>query len=389
MRVLAVVWGLALVLVVPENKAQTTRRSAKDLQNSISREVRVIRSIEQKETTIAGQLEDIERDMQEQRQKLQTLRDSVRALTEKLAEMEADVRQSKEDLGTYFEGIKTNIVTLYKIKKSNKYNVLIDHKSYNDYMRSEKITEKIVSEDLRSISFFTDKLREYVRMRAVVRKQQEEVQRVRHQEFVREEALGQRKSEKIAFLARIKREKSLHEQALRELTDAQQRLSSMISNYETEEPAARQELPKNQVDLRLYKGHLEPPLRPGLVSATFGKRIDPLYKTEIFYKGVDFSGEAETQIEAVFGGRVIFANRFQGYGNLLIVDHGYGYYTLYAHLSRARKIVGEEIQAREVIGNLGDTESLKGPVLYFELRHNGKNLNPLDWFKRESYKLLK
>ena len=71
----------------------------------------------------------------------------------------------------------------------------------------------------------------------------------------------------------------------------------------------------------------------------------------------------------------------QGYGNIIIIDHGGSYYSLSAHVSKIFKRVGERVEGGEVIALAGDTGSLKGNCLYFELRHHGKPLNPLKWLR--------
>ena len=82
-------------------------------------------------------------------------------------------------------------------------------------------------------------------------------------------------------------------------------------------------------------------------------------------------------------GRVVHSGWFKGYGNLVIVDHGEGYYTLMAHLATLAKAEGDEVRAGEPVGTLGETGSLKGPYLYFELRQGTRPLDPLRWLTRK------
>jgi septal ring factor EnvC (AmiA/AmiB activator) len=84
-------------------------------------------------------------------------------------------------------------------------------------------------------------------------------------------------------------------------------------------------------------------------------------------------------VHAVAPGRVVHAGWFKGYGNLVIVDHGGGYHTLVAHLASMRTAMGEDVEAGAVLGTVGDSASLKGPYLYFELRERGKPVDPRPW----------
>ena len=84
-------------------------------------------------------------------------------------------------------------------------------------------------------------------------------------------------------------------------------------------------------------------------------------------------------IISVADGEIVYSDYFMGYGNLIIVDHGDSYYTVYAHAQTLLKRVGDRVKANEKIGTVGDTGSLKGPTLYFEIRHHGNTADPELW----------
>jgi len=87
-------------------------------------------------------------------------------------------------------------------------------------------------------------------------------------------------------------------------------------------------------------------------------------------------------VRAVADGKVVYAGWLRGYGNLMVLDHGDGYHTVVAHLGELERRVGEEVRQGEALGPLGDTGSLKGPYLYFELRHHGVAVDPQVWLVR-------
>ena len=87
-------------------------------------------------------------------------------------------------------------------------------------------------------------------------------------------------------------------------------------------------------------------------------------------------------MHAVADGRVVHAGWFRGYGNIVIVDHGDGYHTLVAHLGSMRTAVGEEVEAGAILGTVGDSGSLKGPMLYFEIREKQRPVDPAPWLRR-------
>ena len=96
---------------------------------------------------------------------------------------------------------------------------------------------------------------------------------------------------------------------------------------------------------------------------------------------LDLSAPAGAQIHAVFDGQVIFADYFKGYGNMVIVDHGGGFFSLYAHAATIMKKVGATVARNDIVASVGDTDSSKGPMLYFEIRYQGKPVDPSPWFR--------
>ncbi len=130
-----------------------------------------------------------------------------------------------------------------------------------------------------------------------------------------------------------------------------------------------------------YKGQLHIPVK-GKIISKYGPSTEGNYKAFTFQKGIDIKVERGEPVKSVFKGNVMFAQWLKGYGNLLIINHGDNYYTLYAHVEEIFKQKGESVETGEVIATAGDTGSIKGMCLHFEVRHHGKPLNPMKWLKK-------
>jgi murein DD-endopeptidase MepM/ murein hydrolase activator NlpD len=126
--------------------------------------------------------------------------------------------------------------------------------------------------------------------------------------------------------------------------------------------------PVNNKDLRRVGSH-------------FGMRIDPFYKVRKFHEGIDFTAPVGTEIYATGNGTVVDAGRNQGgYGNEIVIDHGYSYQTIYAHLSRIFVRPGQKVLRGQVIGYVGNTGKSTSPHLHYEVRKNGIAVNPIYFF---------
>ncbi len=134
-------------------------------------------------------------------------------------------------------------------------------------------------------------------------------------------------------------------------------------------------------DFAKAQGRLDWPLR-GEIIGHYGPERHPKWGTVVPNNGVDIAASIGTPVRAVAKGRVDYTSEdYESYGQMIILNHGDGYYTLYAHLSEISVTVGQEVAPGQQIGRSGDSGSLKGPELHFEVRKGGASLDPQGWLK--------
>jgi septal ring factor EnvC (AmiA/AmiB activator) len=185
----------------------------------------------------------------------------------------------------------------------------------------------------------------------------------------RKAALEGKRQEKSTLLFGIEQDKKLHERLLEELRRAAKDLEKKI-----------QQKPPSRVifeggDIRAQRGKLPWPVR-GKVYRRFDQ------PGAVRSKGIDIRAEPGTPVRAVWGGGVVYADWFRGYGKLMIVHHGRKDYTVVAHLSQLTKRKGERVETGEIVGHAGDTGSMDGCLVHFEIWHQGAAHDPLKWLKR-------
>ena len=122
----------------------------------------------------------------------------------------------------------------------------------------------------------------------------------------------------------------------------------------------------------------------GRIVSGFGVHKHPDLNVEVHRPGIDIVAPAGAEVQTVEGGRVLYADRLAGYGKMIIIDHGKRYYTVYGHLSKFDKAVGDRVERRERIAWVGDSAASGRPGLYFEVRKNGKPVDPVRWFRRSA-----
>jgi murein DD-endopeptidase MepM/ murein hydrolase activator NlpD len=124
------------------------------------------------------------------------------------------------------------------------------------------------------------------------------------------------------------------------------------------------------------------PVTSGWMSSYYGKRTDPFTGKPANHKGVDFAGKAGAEVLAVADGVVTWSSKRYGYGELIEINHGNGYSTRYAHNSENLVAVGDEVKKGETVALMGDTGRATGPNLHFEVLHQGKQVNPVNFIRQ-------
>jgi len=193
----------------------------------------------------------------------------------------------------------------------------------------------------------------------------------------RSEQLARERAAKRKLVARLHVDRATERAALVELETAARALEETLTSLR-QAPGGRS-APQGPPFASLRE-RLAPPV-DAPIAAAFGRVVDAEFKTETFRSGVEFDAPLGTAVEAVAAGQVRFAGWFRGYGKLVILDHGDEYFTVSGHLADIQVDVGDQVPARGVIGTVGDTGSLAGPRLYFEVRHGREPQDPHKWLR--------
>lgn len=180
--------------------------------------------------------------------------------------------------------------------------------------------------------------------------------------------------ERRALAEAVRGERKAAERLVRELAGAARKLEQEMRRFRGDGPAP----PAAPGGFAAQRGRLPWPTR-GRVEVTFGKRVDPSSDVVLVSNGLDIRAGQSQEVRSVFGGKVVYADHFEGYGRLLIVGHDGGWFTLYAHLESFTVRVGDRVNQYQVTGFVGDSGSTKGPYLYFEIRNGRKPVDPLRW----------
>ncbi|HKB08044.1 MAG TPA: peptidoglycan DD-metalloendopeptidase family protein [Candidatus Polarisedimenticolia bacterium] len=184
------------------------------------------------------------------------------------------------------------------------------------------------------------------------------------------------REQKGAVLSGLQREQTSQRALLADLIRVEGEIRALLERLAQPGPAE----PVPSLGFSRYRGTLDWPAK-GRLSVPFGNVRHPRFSTEVPHPGVDIAASPGQDVRAVFNGRVIFSDWFKGYGQMVVIDHGDSYLSIYGHVDERLVQAGQEVDRGEVIARSGQGGSFDEPGLYFEIRHDGKPEDPARWLR--------
>ena len=270
-----------------------------------------------------------------------------------------------------------HIRVLYKLSRTDMTKVLFFSDSFPELIRKHNYMIRIVACNVNVINRYSKNIEKVQQHKQFLKENEKSLKILTERTSLTRKQISRHKKEKSTLLAGVRSEKELYLGVLEELEQASRQLQALIEKLEK---GIGVDDAIGSKSFSFYKNKLSFPVA-GEVITCFGKQEDPEFSTISFNKGIEIVAEEGSEIEAIFDGTVIYSDWFKGYGNIVIIDHGGGYYTISGHASHLLNKVGDQVEKGDTIGLVGDTGSLKGSNLYFEIRHHGQPLDPLNWLK--------
>lgn len=213
--------------------------------------------------------------------------------------------------------------------------------------------------------------------RAVLTSRKDELGRLSSQKLRETEFLASSRGKRNTQLRQIRSEKTQLAGAMQEMVEAANRLESLIKDL-FESGAASYGGDGRHV--KRARGRLPWPVK-GKVIEGYGYREVGPKRARVPHRGLSIRAKIGTPVHAIADGAVAHTGRLRGYGQIVLVDHGGGYFSMYAHLAEIQSFVGQIILQGDPVGTVGDSGSLEGAQLYFELRVNRVQVDPVPWLR--------
>jgi septal ring factor EnvC (AmiA/AmiB activator) len=357
-----------------------SRKELGGIRKKLQEEKQRVKDIGRKESSVLSQLNTLERNLSKREKELKALDRQLKAVTRKVEQANEDLQALGQTISAQQRCLDERLLALYKYGEPGVPETLFSTRSPDEWLDLRRSMAAIVEQDRRLLDDFRQRQSIVGAHREQLRGDERELQQLKEKTEKKKKEVEKDRAEKGKLLNAVRNEKKIHLAAVQELEAASAQLQSLINRLEKEIRAkARQETATSPgKGFGALRGKLPRPVE-GRILSTFGKNENPQFHTFTVQKGIEIEAPLGAEIRAVYDGRVLYADWFKGYGKILIIDHGEGFYTLSGHASALLKGVGEEVRTGEAVALVGDTGSLRGPCLYFEIRQRGKPLDPAEW----------
>jgi septal ring factor EnvC (AmiA/AmiB activator) len=341
------------------------KKDLKDVKKELSLTKEKEKKIQGQETSILESLHAIEIELYDKEEELKQMEARLERTKERLQQAKDQIATLNREMEWTKEELFSRLVALYKMGRTPPEAILLTSESYLDLLRIDKFLKVIINFDSRLIDTYRYQVALKSRYQEELTKEQFQWERHISDVEQKKKEIERVRRTKRALLKSIKNQKSVYQKVIDELQERAKELQTLIVKLEREKHLLAYRKSKHDT----IKGKLIPPIQGKVIS---------LFK-ERGQNGIEIQAPMGAQIRAVLPGKVLYADWFKGFGNVVIIDHGDHTFTIYGYGSELLKKEGDIVSQGETIALVGSSGSLKGPCLYFEIRYQGKPQDPTQW----------
>jgi murein hydrolase activator len=378
--------GFALVfvtgLIAALAYAASADRDLDGIKKKIELEKRVLSQVKKKESSVVESLSQVEIELERKNKQLKQSTSKLDFVVSEMHKKQAEtvrLRESLEQRKTY---LARRADALYRWQRgASPLMILNGDLSLSSLLKRRYYLQSTVAFDREMVQSLNEQATRQETLTQELARKRQNVDAQRRELTEVKEAVQKEAQKKRELLASLREEKESRQRAVKDLEQAALRLQKMIEELSRRSAGKSSKEAPAGSGLESMRGKLEWPVKGQLIGG-FGKTKHHEFSTDVFRKGLEIEAPVGEEIRAVEKGKIVFADRFSGYGKMLIIDHGDRYYTVYAHLSDFLKKSGDPVKRGEAVALVGDSESLVGSKLYFEMRKDGRSIDPTPWFQR-------
>ncbi len=356
-------------------------KEAEDIHRKIEKSRHRVLTFTREEAAIVNSLNDIDLALNHARKRVSTLRLELAALRDKIIETGRASDNLKKRIEADEDYIFKRLSALYKMNWLGSIYVLASAQSMYELFKRKKSMEIILAYDEKIRQNLLDNKAKLQQILVVLNSQKMEKQSLEAGLKKQIEVMSDERVKRSKILVGIRNKRSLELALFESLNQAAANLNGAVKALNLEARQLKQKKNISPKSFSALKGLLNMPVK-GKIIVYFGPHKNKKLNLVNFQSGIEIKADRGEPIRAVFDGEILYADWFKGYGNMIIIDHGENYYTVYAHAEELFASKGDTIDMGDVVATVGDSGSMIGPSLHFEVRHHGKPMDPLKWINK-------
>ncbi len=320
-------------------------------------------------TRVKNLLVGIQAELDAANAELARIRNEQAILADKIAKNQAELEEAIAALHRRQEILARRVRAIYMYGQLNYLEVIMGSKSFSDFANRLELLKRIIRADFNLILEIRQRQAEIEAKRAELEAQKKEVDALEAEAAKTQQAIDEKRAEQQAVLDEASQQKEAAEQMERDLQADSQDIQRRIQQRAAGGGGVQ----------IVGTGQLSWPVSGGVITSPQGWRVHPIFGTSIYHAGMDIGVDEGTPVHAADDGVVVDADWLGGYGNCVIIDHGNGMQTVYAHNSALVVSAGQSVSKGELIAYAGSTGYSTGPHCHFEVRINGEPVDPMGY----------
>jgi septal ring factor EnvC (AmiA/AmiB activator) len=368
-----------------EQEIKTNQEKLETLRERAEEKRKAAREAARQERSVLERLGKADEALRATRDYLRRLELGQQTVEEQLKRTAVDLSWAEEELTTRRSELVRRMRYAYMVDKTRALEIVFSAESLASLLQRTAFLNRVLRQDRRLIEEVTARRVEVKETLARLQEQKAELDLLEGEKQKEERHYTSLQDERRRDLDTIRDQKAANEAAARELEQAATRMEQVLAELDRRrQEALRQKDPVfAELDLQDFganRGRLPWPVQ-GQIVTPFGRQVHPKYKTVTVCNGLDIAAPEGTAVFAVGPGIVDLVQWLPGYGETVIVNHGRGYYSVYGHLASVSVRPDDRVDPGHLIGTVGDTGSLKGVCLHFEIRQGGGAQDPQLWLR--------
>ncbi|MFP4466139.1 MAG: murein hydrolase activator EnvC family protein [Candidatus Goldiibacteriota bacterium] len=355
------------------------RAELENIRRKIEGERKKLRSEQKKETYTLKNLQHINKRIDLARRELEVFENNIEVTEKNIRAIRERIKESKKSIEERERAVREILQKQYKERNGNYFRLLLGSENMGEFVRRYKFVKILSKKNIDAVKEYKELLTRLDKDKKALVEYREELEKLKKKKEEEQKKFLNEKWKKTVLLRNIRRNINNAKKILKQLDENAKSLTKLMSSLETTAELADKSA---QEAFSKRKGKFPWPVDSRNLWAGFGKFKHPRFKSIVNNRGLHIKISQGSPVYAVFSGLVQYADWFEGYGKMIIINHGGGYFTVYAHLSELSVKNGDEVDIKQVIGRSGDTESFFGGELYFEMRRSSEPLNPKHYLSK-------